>query len=161
MTSLATPLTRLDRQGKKTNCKYLLKTFLRKQNAQNPKKVDFRLYPKQPVLHSHNFFYEYVLCVRDFNSTSKRWRRVSEMTKHQPDFYNKKSKRYVSELCIIAVFYLIPAIQLVWNHKDVKKNTIKNSNEEKNSDNTNKLIRTLISNDVKRYKAIRFSFTMT
>lgn len=41
------------------------------------------------------------------------------MTKHQPDFYNKKSKRYVSELCIIAVFYLIPVGQLVWNHKDV------------------------------------------
>ena len=39
------------------------------------------------------------------------------MTKHQPDFYNKKSKRYVSELCIIA---LIPVGQLVWNHKDVK-----------------------------------------
>jgi hypothetical protein len=42
------------------------------------------------------------------------------MTKHQPDFYNKKSKRYVSELCIIAVFYLIPVGQLVWNYKDVK-----------------------------------------
>lgn len=54
------------------------------------------------------------------NSSSKRWRRVSEMTKHQPDFYNKKSKRYVSELCIIAVFYLIPVGQLVWNYKDVK-----------------------------------------
>ncbi|XP_032780341.2 SID1 transmembrane family member 1 isoform X3 [Daphnia magna] len=55
--------------------------------------------------------------------TSKRWRRVSEMTKHQADFYNKKSKRYVSELCIIAVFYLIPAIQLVWNHKDMMVTT--------------------------------------
>ncbi len=41
------------------------------------------------------------------------------MTKHQPDFYNKKSKRFISELCIIAVFYLIPVGQLVWNHKDV------------------------------------------
>lgn len=56
---------------------------------------------------------------RKNNSSSKRWRRVSEMTKHQPDFYNKKSKRYVSELCIIAVFYLIPVGQLVWNYKDV------------------------------------------
>lgn len=54
------------------------------------------------------------------------------MTKHQADFYNKKSKRYVSELCIIAVFYLIPAIQLVWNHKDVKKkNPIKKKFKEK------------------------------
>ena len=43
------------------------------------------------------------------------------MTKHQPDFYNKKSKRYISELCVIAVFYLIPVGQLVWNHKDVSK----------------------------------------
>ncbi|EFX71251.1 hypothetical protein DAPPUDRAFT_309172 [Daphnia pulex] len=45
------------------------------------------------------------------------------MTKHQPDFYNKKSKRYVSELCIIAVFYLIPVGQLVWNYKDMMVTT--------------------------------------
>ena len=44
---------------------------------------------------------------------------VSEMTKHQPDFYNKKSRRYVSELSAIAVFYLIPVGQLVYHHKNV------------------------------------------
>ncbi|XP_046437475.1 SID1 transmembrane family member 1-like isoform X6 [Daphnia pulex] len=60
---------------------------------------------------------------RQQNKLSKRWRRVSEMTKHQPDFYNKKSKRYVSELCIIAVFYLIPVGQLVWNYKDMMVTT--------------------------------------
>lgn len=44
---------------------------------------------------------------------------VSEMAKEQPDYYNKKSKRYVSELCVIAVFYLIPVGQLVHQHRNV------------------------------------------
>lgn len=60
---------------------------------------------------------------RDASTQCKRWRKVSEMTKHQPDFYNKKSKRFISELCIIAVFYLIPVGQLVWNHKDMMSST--------------------------------------
>jgi hypothetical protein len=46
------------------------------------------------------------------------------MTKQQPDVYNKRSKRYVSELCIIAVFYSIPVGQLVYNHQVVSRVTL-------------------------------------
>ena len=78
------------------------------------------------------------------------------MTKHQPDFYNKKSKRYVSELCIIAVFYLIPVGQLVWNYKDVKIDRllvfkIITQRKRENKQATNKqLIHSLIKFDIKR-----------
>ena len=46
---------------------------------------------------------------------------VSDMAKEQPDYYNKQSKRYVSELCIIIVFYSIPVGQLVYSHQIVIK----------------------------------------
>jgi len=53
----------------------------------------------------------------------KRGRMVSEMSKEQPGYYNKKSKRYVSELCVIAVFYLIPVGQLVHQHRNMMLKT--------------------------------------
>ena len=49
---------------------------------------------------------------------------VSELARQNPDYYNKKSKRYVSELCVIAVFYLIPVGQLVHQHRNVIMNII-------------------------------------